>query len=143
FGTKRLCSQFSREEAAELLAILQEGTTPIGAHRLRAMGPKAWCGYEHGYAAVKGCFENGARKPLATISFVVECWADVDTDASRDDVTIDELAINRSPTISHCLCQRSRGREVVLGINRRRLDLSLPQIGSQFTLNITAPSVPV
>ncbi len=143
FGAKFLCSQLSREKAATLLQILQDNTTPLGAHRLKAMGPEAWHGYEHGYAAVKGCFESGAREPLATIPFVVECWANVDTDASEDDVIIGELTINRSPTISHCLCQRTRGRDVVLAINRIRIDLSLPKVEAQFTLNITTPFVPV
>ena len=143
FSSKCLCSEFHRDSAAELLQIAQDNTTPVGAHRLGAMGPKAWLGYEGGYAVVKGCFESGAREPLATIPFVVECWADVDIDASEDDVTIGELTINRSPTISHYLCNRRRGRDVVLAINRCHIDLSLPKLEARFTVNITAPYVPV
>jgi hypothetical protein len=75
FGSKRLCSELSRDVAAQLLAILQEGNSPIGAYWPKAMGPKTWVGYQHGlgvgytdgYAVVRSLFGSGARVPLATI----------------------------------------------------------------------------
>jgi hypothetical protein len=142
FNKRSLCSALNRQDACELLILLKKNIAPINAGQLSSLGQKAWPGCE-GYAIVRDYFEHGVRPPPATIPFVVECWADVDTGASPDDVSLDELTINRSPTISHLLCQRSRGRDVVLGINRRRINLSLPKIASQFMLNITAPFVPV
>jgi hypothetical protein len=144
FGTKCLCSGLSREEAALLLEVLQEGTRPVGAHRFKALGPEAWPSCEEGYAVVRDSFEHGARAPLAEIPFIVECWANVERGDEENDVELTQLAINRTPASSGTVfARRGRGRNVSVVINRLRIDLSLPKITARFTLNITSPFVPV
>jgi hypothetical protein len=141
FGAKCLCSELSREEAALLLRILQEGTKPVGPHRLKVMGREAWPCYDQGYAVFKDCFEHGARAPLANIPFVVECWATVEQ--NEDGVEFSQFTINRTPTNSTAFARRGRGRDVDLIINGRRIELSLPKVQIRFALNITSLFVPV
>jgi hypothetical protein len=143
FGAKCLCSGLSRDETAELLALLQEETKPLGPHRLKAMGPEAWPHYDQGYSSIKDSFEHGARAPLAGIPFVVECWAKVERDDRDNDIEFNQFTINRSPANSTVFARRARGRDVSIVINRLRIDLSLPKVQTRFTLNVTSPFVPV
>jgi hypothetical protein len=144
FGAKRLCSELNRDEVVLLLEILQEETKPIGPHRLKAMGRTACPHYDQGYAVIEDSFERGVRAPLATIPFVVECWANVERDEDDYDVEFIWFTINRTPASSGtAFARRGRGRNVAMVINRCRLDLSLPKIAARVALNVTAPFVPV
>src|SRR5215469_3167194 len=74
FGRNRLCNSFSKNEADELLKIMQSAARPINARRLCPLGKDAWEGLEDGYFCEPGIFRTGTRAPFGHIGFVVEVF---------------------------------------------------------------------
>jgi hypothetical protein len=142
FGPKCRCRQLDRDQAAQLLRVLQSATKPVKPKRLVPMGSQAWPYYSDGYHCEQGYYVTGARAPLAKIPCLIECWTDVEP-FRDEDPRLDWISINRSPGIISSDCERKRGREVTLHFNYCSIDLSLPRADIEFALNITAPFIPI
>jgi hypothetical protein len=140
FGTRRLCSDLKKEEAAELLGLLQTMAKPQKAKNLPLLGKTAWD--SHAYYKVEGEFVTGDRLPHAIIVFVVECWAKA-LGRDSNDVGIRALTINRSPAIGTCAALRGYGRGFHVDLCGTTLHLDAPEGSFTFALNITSPFVPV
>jgi hypothetical protein len=139
FGKGRLCQDVNKEEAAELLRLLQwVAAAPIKPKQLGPMGRDAWK-HEHlddGYACEKGSFQTGRHEPFGNIPFLVEAWAatrrtNVEPVDSKDDVYATDIVgftINRSPAIvSYDSHREGRNRDVALNLGDAYLDLSVPK----------------
>jgi hypothetical protein len=103
FGLRRLCSDLTKEQAAELLRVLQSFARPVKAKYLGLLGDSAW--KSHTYAKCEGEFLTGDNYPQAKIPFVVECWASA-IGREKDDVTLGMFTINRTPAIGESNCYR-------------------------------------
>jgi hypothetical protein len=151
FGLGSSTRQFPRGRVSELLSLLQSSTKQVKPQRLGALGKEAWPAYCDGYGLGAGQYETGARQPLATIPFLVECWVRSTAGdsgshflpADEADVRINAITVNRSPALIYRSSNRRRGREVVLNLNSCTIPLSLPRAGFELVLNITAPHVPI
>jgi len=78
FGKGRLCRDVSKEEAAQLLRLLQWlAKSPFKPRQLGLMGSNAWIHEQltDGYVYEEGSFVTGTSEPHANIPFLVEVWA--------------------------------------------------------------------
>jgi DNA topoisomerase VI subunit B len=78
FGKGRLCRDVNKDEAAQLLRLLQSRTTSsFKPRQLGLMGADAWIHEQltDGYVYEEGSFVTGRSEPHATIPFLVEVWA--------------------------------------------------------------------
>jgi hypothetical protein len=153
FGKGRLCRDVNKEEAAQLLRLLQWLTTsPFKARQLGPMGADAW-GHKRltdGYVYEEGSFATGRSEPHANIPFLAEVWAATcETLDSRDDddvypVRVVGFTINRSPAIvdSHCY-RNGRSRSASLRLGSEYIRLDIPQGAFAFAVNITTPFIPI
>jgi hypothetical protein len=155
FGKGRLCCDVSKEEAAELLRLLQSlATSSFRPKQLGLMGPKAWIhkGLTDGYAYEQESFVIGRSEPHATIPFLVEAWAATretlhpkDTDDIYPvEIVSGGFTINRSPAIVRCSSKRDgRSRLVELKLGEQLVYLDIPQGAFGFAVNITTPFVQI
>ena len=155
FGKGRLCRDVSKEEAAQLLRLLQWRTTsPFKPRRLGLMGADAWVHEQltDGYVYEEGSFVTGRSEPHATIPFLVEAWAATcQTPDSRDDddvypvdVVSSGFTINRSPAIVDSFSSRNgRSRLANLRLGSEFIRLDIPQGAFDFAVNITTPFIPI
>ena len=155
FGKGRLCRDVSKEEAAQLLRLLQWRTTsPFKPRQLGLMGADAWVHEQltDGYVYEEGSFVTGRSEPHATIPFLVEAWAATcQTPDSRDDddvypvdVVSSGFTINRSPAIVDSFSSRNgRSRLANLRLGSEFIRLDIPQGAFDFAVNITTPFIPI
>jgi hypothetical protein len=155
FGKGRLCRDVNKEEAAQLLRLLQWHTTsPFKPRQLGLMGADAWI-HEHltdGYAYEEGSFVTGRSEPHATIPFLVEVWAATcetlnprnDDDVYPVEVVSSGFTINRSPAIVDSFSYRNgRSRSANLRLGSEFIRLDIPQGAFEFAINITTPFIPI
>jgi hypothetical protein len=150
FGKGRLCRDISKQEASELLRLLQcKTTTRIQPKQLGPMGRDSWAHEQltDGYACEEGTFRSGRHEPIAQIPFLIEAWAatrETPVDASDGDdvdpVDIIGFTINRSPAIvSSGAFREGRSRALSLILGDNRCELSVPKGAFSFAVNITSP----
>jgi hypothetical protein len=152
FGKGRLCRDISKDQAAELLWLLQRNAAArIHPKQLGPMGREAWK-HEHltyGYACEEGTFQSGRHEPFAQIPFLVESWAatcETQLDADDDFYATDIIGftINRSPAIVQSGAFREgRSRNLALILGDIHCELSVPKGAFDFALNITSPYLPI
>jgi DNA topoisomerase VI subunit B len=155
FGKGRLCRDVNKEEAAQLLQLLQWlGGSALKPRQLGLMGADAWIHEQltDGYVHEEGSFVTGRSEPHATIPFLVEVWAATcETPDLRDDdnvypveVVSSGFTINRSPAIVDSRCYRNgRSRSANLWLGSESIRLDIPQGAFAFAVNITTPFVPI
>src|SRR5260221_8256216 len=153
FGKGRLGRDVSKEEAAELLRLLQYlAAAPIKPKQLGPMGRAAWKHEQltDGYTCEEGSFETGRHEPHGAIPFLVEAWAATcatPAETNDDDVyqvDIIGLTINRSPAIiSFHSSREGRSRALMLTLGDMYLDLDVPKGAFDFAINITTPAIEI
>src|SRR6202011_13315 len=146
-----LCRDLSKQQAGELLEMLQRIATRITPRQLRAMGRQAWKDADlvDGYACLEGSFDSGLHAPHAHVPYLVEAWAgtfkpkDLDSDDVYN-VGVAGFTINRTPALLKVSAYREgRSRKVNLALGDLFSELSLPQGCYHLAINITSPYIPI
>jgi hypothetical protein len=154
FGKGRLCRDINKEEAGQLLTLLQ--SLAVSSFRPKQLGPMGADAWQHeqltdGFACEEGELLVGRSDPRATIPFIIEVWAATREPADfaanqRDYYPIDILGatINRSPAIINLHAYRDgRSRSANVSIGSESIRLDVPQGAFDFALNITTPFIPI
>src|SRR5260221_2961175 len=152
FGKGTLCGDLSKQQAAELLEMLQRlAAASIKPKQLGPMGRDAWKNklLNDGYALEEGSFRTGRHEPFGRIPFLVEAWAGTFEPRSHDaddvyDVSVIGATINRTPALLRAaVYPEGRSRNATLVLGELGHELLLPQGCYHLAINITAPYVPI
>ena len=132
------CSSLSREQAKQVLVAARALAKIVRPERLGTVGREAFL--MAGYSRMLGDFATGARKPYASVPYIVEVWANVDPGAA-DNGTI-SVFVNRSPITGAVYAPKSKGNLTLYGCGLRH-QIDMPKGSYEFALNVTAPYVPI
>jgi hypothetical protein len=154
FGKGRLCRDMSKENAVELLRLLQSFVgSSFRPKQLGPMGPLAWKHEQltNAYACEEGTFTAGRSEPHAQIPYLVEAWAatceppdQLESDRDLYPINLIGCSINRSPAIVELGSYRDGiSRSANLNVGSASIRLDIPRGAFDFAINITSPYVPI
>jgi hypothetical protein len=134
--SRMICSDVSRQQAAELLEGARANARAVKPKRLGAAGEDAHPG--HAYAATTGTARFGSAEPMAEIPFVVEAWASESTHTQMS------ACVNRTPVASDIHAARSKREINLFGCGLGHTIAEAPKDKNfAIRLNIIAPYIPI
>jgi hypothetical protein len=135
----REARSLSRLEARSLLDTAREHAKSVRPDRLGGVGRN----YAEGstYQRRVGTFTVAGGEVVASIPYVVECWAWVDEDDESDA----RLYVNRTPVTTPLATWTTGGRERALGFEGCGLnhEVRIGRKAIQFIVNVDAPFIPI
>jgi hypothetical protein len=133
---RMVCKDITREQAAVLLKAAR-AARPVKPERLGMVGRDAYP--EAAHAHYHGAFKSGSVEPLAEIPFVVEAWAE--PDSQETDLSV---CVNRTPIAGDVRLARVKRDINAFGCGLSHTIAQAPK-ESHFAIvvNITTPYMPI